>query len=58
MKLKQLMDDEERAIKMSDEKFGRIISTIIIVLFLIHPTITKSMFSAFKYVEPFIYYLL
>jgi hypothetical protein len=31
-----------------EQKSGRIISTIIIVLFLIHPTITKSMFSAFR----------
>lgn len=38
------MDDEE----ISQMKIGRVISTIIVVLFLIHPTITTISFNAFK----------
>ncbi|TNV88036.1 hypothetical protein FGO68_gene5296 [Halteria grandinella] len=33
---------------VSDQKTGRIVSTIIIVLFLVHPTITTIMFNAFN----------
>jgi hypothetical protein len=40
----QVMNDEE----ISQLKSGRIISTIIVVLFLIHPTITTICFNAFK----------
>ena len=34
--------------RKKEEKLGKIISTIIIILFLIHPTISTQMFNNFK----------
>ncbi len=42
------IDVKEREKRIKKEKIGKIISSIIIVLFLVHPTITKIMFSAFS----------
>ena len=31
-----------------EEKQGRIITTLIVILFLLHPTLTTAMFNAFR----------
>lgn len=42
-------DDIKEQLKALNElESGRIVSTIIIILFLIHPTVTRIMFNAFK----------
>ena len=39
----------EDTIPTDEEQEGRIVSTIIIILFMMHPSITRAMFNAFKY---------
>jgi len=45
---KKPQDEVSNEMSSRDQQTGRVISTIIIVLFLIHPTITTIMFNAFK----------
>lgn len=43
-----IVNNTQQACERDEQKSGRIISTIIIVLFLVHPTITTIMFNAFN----------